>query len=109
MSNTNSTNHTNPALDTGFSWKNTSRTGCSYTITEPEVDTTLCGRGGSLKERRCQLFKLTTLAILPGIILIVRDAVKVANDVKVLFNPVMPSGLSHPSKLDQFISKIRDV
>ena len=25
------------------------------------------------------------------------------------FNPFMGSGLSHPSKLDQFISKIRDV
>ncbi|KAH3823394.1 hypothetical protein DPMN_125193 [Dreissena polymorpha] len=82
MSNYNNTNHTNPAPDTGFSLRTTSRTGCSYTITEPDVDTTLCGRGGSLKERRCQLFKLTTLAILPGIILIVRDAVKVANDVK---------------------------
>ncbi|KAH3823467.1 hypothetical protein DPMN_125269 [Dreissena polymorpha] len=50
--------------------------------TESEVDPTPCGRGGSLEERRCQLFKLTTLAILPAIILIVRDAVKVASDVQ---------------------------
>ncbi|XP_052285331.1 speract receptor-like [Dreissena polymorpha] len=59
-------------------------TDCPLSRTESEVDPTPCGRGGSLKERRCQLFKLATLAILPGIILIVRDAVKVASDVQIV-------------------------
>ncbi|XP_052212261.1 uncharacterized protein LOC127831333 [Dreissena polymorpha] len=59
-------------------------TDCPSSGTESEVDPTPCGRGGSLEERRCQLFKLTTLAILPAIILIVRDAVKVASDVQIV-------------------------
>ncbi|XP_052212377.1 receptor-type guanylate cyclase daf-11-like [Dreissena polymorpha] len=54
----------------------------SKRVLEPEVDTTLCGRDGSLRERRCKLFKLTMLAIVPGVIIIVRDAMKVARDVQ---------------------------
>ncbi|KAH3817436.1 hypothetical protein DPMN_118972 [Dreissena polymorpha] len=72
------------ASETGFSWTRTPMTDFPSSGTESEEDPTPCGRGGSLKERRCQLFKLTTLAILPGIILIVRDAVEVASDVEVM-------------------------
>lgn len=46
-------------------------------------DISFCGQKGSRKERHCQLFKLTILAILPGLILIVRNAINVVDNVKV--------------------------
>lgn len=52
-------------------------------LAEEVGDKTLCGQRGSQKERHCQLFKLTALAILPGLILIVRNAINVAENVKV--------------------------
>lgn len=52
-------------------------------LSEEAHDRTLCGQRGSAKERHCQLFKLTILAILPGLILIVRNAVNVAESVRV--------------------------
>lgn len=86
MSNHVNTNCTVVANDiNGYSLATTRGTGRLGRVTEPEVDTTLCGRDGSLRERRCQLFKLTMLAILPGIIIIVRDALKVASDVQVFY------------------------
>ena len=66
-----------------YTLENPSNSGRSKRIPEPEVDTTLCGRDGSLRERRCKLFKLTMLAIVPGIIITVRDALKVASDIQV--------------------------
>ncbi|XP_052760910.1 uncharacterized protein LOC128203508 [Mya arenaria] len=48
------------------------------------ADRSLCGHGGSAREQKCQLLKLTILAIIPGLILIVRDAVNVAANVKTL-------------------------
>lgn len=78
------TNPTDVAHDTtGYSLETAPKTGHSYRVTEQEGDRTLCGRDGLLRQPNCKLFKLTVLAILPGLIIIVRDAMKVASDVQV--------------------------
>ena len=42
-----------------------------------------CGEPGSQRSRRCQMLKLTVLSILPGLILIVRNAVNLAESSEV--------------------------
>ena len=42
-----------------------------------------CGEPGSERDRHCQMFKLTLLSVLPGLILIARNAVNLADSFEV--------------------------